>query len=134
MGLRVVKYPIDFENFNNPENDYALIRFADVLLMKAEAILRGGTDSQGQSALAIVNDLRTVRGASALGSLDLTELLKERSRELYWEGWRRNDQIRFGTYLNAFQQKPVSTEKFLLFPIPPDVLSVSPNLKQNPGY
>lgn len=134
MGLRVVKYPIDFENFNNPENDYVLLRYADVLLMKAEAILRGGNDPLGQSALDLVNELRAIRNTGPCVNLDLSELLKERSRELYWEGWRRNDQIRFSTYLNAFQEKPASTEKFLLFPIPPDVLSVSPDLKQNPGY
>lgn len=133
-GLRVIKYPMDFENLDSPENDYVLLRYPDVQLMKAEAILRGGTDPQGQSALDIVNELRAARGTGPCVNLDLAELLKERSRELYWEGWRRNDQIRFGTYLNAFQEKPASTEKFLLFPIPPDALSTNPNLTQNPGY
>ncbi|MDT8414174.1 MAG: RagB/SusD family nutrient uptake outer membrane protein [Flavobacteriaceae bacterium] len=134
QGLRVIKYPMDFENLDSPENDYVLVRYADVLLMKAEAILRGGTDPNAQTALGIVNDLRSVRNAPALGAVDLTELLAERSRELYWEGWRRNDQIRFSTYLNAFQQKPTSTETFLLFPIPPGALSTNPILVQNPGY
>lgn len=134
QGLRVIKYPMDFDNIDSPENDYVLLRYADVLLMKAEAIMRGGTPTGGQTAASIVNDLRAVRGATTPFEGTLTALLQERSRELYWEGWRRNDQIRFGTYLNAFQQKPVSTEKFLLFPIPPGELSLNPNLKQNPGY
>lgn len=134
QGLRVIKYPMDFGNIDNPENDYVLLRYADVLLMKAEAILRGGNDPEGQSALDIVNELRSVRGTGPCANLDLTELLKERSRELYWEGWRRNDQIRFSSYLNAFQEKPASAERFLLFPIPPDALSTNPNLQQNPGY
>lgn len=134
QGVRVIKYVMDFNNLNNPENDYVLLRYADVLLMKAEAILRGGTPTGGQTALSIVNELRSVRNTGPCVNLDLTELLKERSRELYWEGWRRNDQIRFSTYLNAFQEKPVSTEKFLLFPIPPSALSLNPNLTQNPGY
>lgn len=132
-GLRVIKYIMDFDNIDSPENDYVLLRYADVLLMKAEAILRGGTS--GQTAASIVNDIRTVRGATAPFEGTLAALLQERSRELYWEGWRRNDQIRFGTYLNAFQEKPaVSTEKFLLLPIPPSALSGNPNLTQNPGY
>ena len=66
--------------------------------------------------------------------IDLTSLLEERAREFYWEGWRRNDQIRFGTFLDSFQEKPVSTETYLLFPIPPSALSTNPNLIQNPGY
>ena len=134
QGLRVIKYPMDFENLDSPENDYVLLRYADVLLMKAEAILRGGTPTGGQTAASIVNNLRSVRGATTPFEGTLTALLQERSRELYWEGWRRNDQIRFGTYLNAFQEKPASTEKFLLFPIPPSALSLNPNLTQNPGY
>lgn len=134
QGVRVIKYIMDFDNLNNPENDYVLFRYADVLLMKAEAILRGGTPTGGQTAISIVNDLRSVRNTSPCAVLDLPELLKERSRELYWEGWRRNDQIRFSTFLNAFQEKPASTEKFLLFPIPPSALSLNPNLTQNPGY
>lgn len=146
-GLRVIKYPMDFENINSPENDYVLLRYADVLLMKAEAILRGGTDPMGETALQIVNTLRDVRNAPPLTAVDLStnrtqfkdptgsSILQERSRELYWEGWRRNDQIRFGTFLDSYQEKPnQSTETFLLFPIPPDDLSVNPELKQNPGY
>lgn len=133
-GVRVIKYTPDFVNNDQPGNDYVFFRYADVLLMKAEAILRGGSATGGDTALSLVNDIRTIRGASALGSIDLIELLAERRRELYWEGWRRNDQIRFGTYLNAAQEKPASTETYLLFPIPPDALSSNPNLKQNPGY
>ncbi|MBU2525417.1 MAG: RagB/SusD family nutrient uptake outer membrane protein [Bacteroidetes bacterium] len=146
-GLRIIKYPMDFDNIDSPENDYVLLRYADVLLMKAEAILRGGSDPMGESALQIVNDLRAVRGASPLAAVDLStnrsqfkdpdgpSILQERSRELYWEGWRRNDQIRFGTYLDAYQEKPnQSTETFLLFPIPPDALSTNPELTQRPGY
>lgn len=147
QGLRVIKYPMDFANLDSPENDYVLLRYADVLLMKAEAILRGGTDSMGETPLQIVNNLRAARNAPPLTAVDLStnrvqnsdptspSILAERSRELYWEGWRRNDQIRFGTYLDSYQQKPnQSTETFLLFPIPPDALSTNPELTQRPGY
>jgi hypothetical protein len=130
-GIRVIKYPIDYNNGDNVDNDYVLIRYADVLLMKAEALLRNGNAGD---ALTIVNDVRTKRGASALGSLNADELLKERGREFYWEGNRRTDMIRFGKFLAPFQEKPASGNERLLFPIPAAALAVNPNLEQNPGY
>jgi starch-binding outer membrane protein, SusD/RagB family len=142
-GIRVVKYPIDYTSGDNSNNDYVYFRISDVLLMKAEAILRGGTATANpaafggaNTALGIVNFLRThpSRGASALGSLTLDNLLDERGRELYWEGWRRNDLIRFGKFLAAWQEKPASDAKRLLFPIPARSLTANPNLVQNPGY
>lgn len=133
-GIRINKYFVDFENIFAQANDYVFFRYADVLLMKAEAIMRGGTPTGGQTAASIVNDLRDIRGATTPFENTLIALLAERAREFYWEGFRRTDQIRFGTFLDAFQEKPASTEKFLLFPIPPGALSLNPNLTQNPGY
>jgi hypothetical protein len=130
-GIRVIKYPIDYTGGDNADNDYVFFRYADVLLMKAEALLRGG-DASG--ALTIVNQIRANRGATALGALTLDDLLAERGRELYWEGWRRQDLIRFGKFLNAWQEKPASGPERLLFPIPAADLAVNPNLEQNPGY
>ncbi|HJW28242.1 MAG TPA: RagB/SusD family nutrient uptake outer membrane protein, partial [Saprospiraceae bacterium] len=130
-GIRVVKYPPDFLHGDFKDNDYVFFRYADVLLMKAEALLRTG-DAAG--ALAIVNNLRQVRNASQLASLSLDDLCAERGRELYWEGWRRQDLIRFGKFLEARQGKPASGPERLLFPIPAAALSVNPNLEQNPGY
>ncbi|PWS28854.1 RagB/SusD family nutrient uptake outer membrane protein [Pedobacter yonginense] len=131
-GIRVIKYPIDYANTGSkkPDNDWVYFRYSDVLLMKAEAQLR---TSQSAPALTIVNSLRTVRGASALGSLTLDILLDERGRELYWESFRRQDLIRFGKFLDAWQEKPASTAKYLVFPIPDNQLG-NPNLQQNPGY
>ena len=85
-------------------------------------------------ALEMINDLRTARGASALGSLSESDILDERGRELYWEGHRRQDMIRFGTFLDAYENKPASGEERLLFPIPANSLATNPNLVQNPGY
>jgi starch-binding outer membrane protein, SusD/RagB family len=139
-GIRVVKYPIDYTSGDNSNNDYVYLRLADVLLMKAEAILRGGTGTvsgpYGSTPLAIVNYIRThpSRGATALGSVTLDNLIDERGRELYWEGWRRNDLVRFGKYLAAWQEKPASGPERLLFAIPARELSANPNLTQNPGY
>ncbi|MEO1435750.1 MAG: RagB/SusD family nutrient uptake outer membrane protein [Bacteroidota bacterium] len=130
-GIRVVKYVPDFSNLNVPANNYVVFRWGDMLLMKAEALLRSG-DAGG--ALAIVNELRDVRGASALASLDEQALLDERGFEMYWEGWRRNDQIRFGQYTRAYQEKPESASTRVLFPIPQQAIDSNPNLTQNDGY
>lgn len=142
-GIRAYKYPIDFVNDGggNVDNDYVYFRLADVLLMKAEAILRGGTGTvagpYGSTALALVNYIRTLpsRGATSLASVTLDQLLDERGRELYLESWRRQDMIRFGKFLAPFQEKNYTSDpKFVLFPIPNRFLAVNPNLTQNPGY
>jgi hypothetical protein len=127
-GVRVIKY--------HPANSgqYIFFRYADVLLMKAEAIHRGGTDPGGQTALQIVNELRQVRGASQLASLSDADLLDERGRELYWEGIRRIDQVRFGTFDDEWESKTVTDPTRVLFPIPQQALDSNPNLSQNPGY
>ncbi len=133
-GIRVIKYPVDFANIGSVGNDYVHFRYADALLMKAEAILRGGSATMGDTPESLVNSIRAARQTSDLAVVDLDEILDERARELYWEGWRRNDQIRFSTYLDAHFEKPASSETYLLFPIPPAALSTNPNLTQNPGY
>ncbi len=130
-GIRVVKYPPDLAKEFPAENEFVIFRYADVLLMKAEALLRTGAAA---TALPIVNSIRTARGATALGSLTADNLLDERGRELYWEGWRRNDLIRFGKFLGAWQEKAASGSERLLFAIPNEQLAVNPNLTQNPGY
>ena len=142
-GIRAFKYPIDYPNdgSGNVDNDYVFFRLPDVLLMKAEAILRGGTGTAagpyGSTALSIVNYIRTnaSRGASALAAVTLDQLIDERGRELYLESWRRQDLIRFGKFLTPFQEKPTASDpKYLLFAIPNQQLAVNPNLSANPGY
>jgi len=132
-GIRVIKYPFDYTTSGDfKKNDFVVFRLADVMLMKAEALLR--TNDAG-GALTIMNTLRAKRGASALGSATLDNLLEERGREMYWECYRRNDLIRFGKWLNAWQEKAADGGPTnLLFPIPSDQLAVNPNLTQNPGY
>jgi starch-binding outer membrane protein, SusD/RagB family len=130
-GVRVVKYPIDYVNGQVADNDYVFYRYADVLLMKAEALLRTGNAGE---ALAIVNEIRTQRGVEPFAELTLDNLIDERGRELYWEGHRRTDLIRFGKFLEAWDEKPASGPERLMFAIPPTALAVNPNLTQNPGY
>ncbi|MDF7814695.1 RagB/SusD family nutrient uptake outer membrane protein [Hymenobacter sp. YC55] len=143
-GIRPIKYPVDYaseaQGGNGANNDHVTFRLADVLLMKAEAILRGGTATSagtyGATPLAIVNSLRThpSRGASALTSLTLNVLLDERGRELYSESWRRQDMIRFGTFLRARKDKPESNPKYLVYPVPQNQVDINSNITQNPGY
>ncbi len=136
QGIRVIKYLPQPGAVDAPANDYVFLRYSDVLLMKAEAILRGGTDATGQTAATIVNSLRTTRGASSLGTVDLPAILAERGRELYWEGWRRSDQIRFEKFLAPVDQRPTtSPATAVLFPFPQQAIDSNPNLApQNPGY
>lgn len=131
-GIRVIKYPIDYANVstNLAENDWVYYRYADVLMMKAEAQLRTGL---GGPALILVNTVRIARGASAFSSLTLDNLLDERGREFFWEGMRREDLIRFGKFLIPWQEKPTDNAKYLLFAIPDNQLA-NLNLIQNPGY
>ncbi|WP_395054570.1 RagB/SusD family nutrient uptake outer membrane protein [Flavobacterium sp.] len=128
-GIRGMKYIPDPGNQGNPDNDLVLMRYSDALLMKVEAILRGGSGSAG----TILADIATRSGvAAAPNTLDGVYL--ERGRELWWEGHRRNDMIRFGTFLNSRELKPYNSDpKFTIYPIPADAL-FNANLKQNPGY
>jgi starch-binding outer membrane protein, SusD/RagB family len=133
-GIRVVKYRPDYGTPFQPGNDYVHFRYADVLLMKAEALLRNGNAGD---ALTLVNELRAKRiePDSPLAALTLDNLLDERGRELYWEGYRRQDLIRFGKFLESRPTKQgVSDPKYLVYPIPFAQLAVNPNLKQNTGY
>ncbi len=130
-GVRGLKYLPDYQNIDTPENDYALIRYAEVLLTKAEALFRLGQEGE---ALQIINDVRTAREASALNSLTADDIIDERGRELWWEGHRRTDLIRFGKFNDAWNEKDSSQPFRVLFPIPESAITTNPNLTQNPGY
>jgi hypothetical protein len=138
-GARMKKYELDpsaMKDGKLMDNDWVMFRYADVLLMKAEALLRSGSDA---AALMLVNQVRQRAGAALLSSLSLEVLLRERMIEFAWEGWRRQDQIRFGTYTSGWSSRPVlpsevETGYTALFPIPADILDLNPLLNQNPGY
>ena len=81
-------------------------------------------------------NLDAIRARVGLGSIlaNLDNIYAERARELWLEGWRREDMIRFGTFLEAKTLKStVSDTKYLLYAIPADAL-INPNMTQNPGY
>jgi starch-binding outer membrane protein, SusD/RagB family len=131
-GVRVMKFIPDMTNESVPGNDFPFFRYADILLTKAEALMRTGNSS---GALTIVNGIRAVRGATAMASINEASLLAERGRELYTEGWRRTDLVRFGKFLEPWSEKPTTDDpKYLLFPFPSAQIVANPNLQQNPGY
>ncbi|MBS1529721.1 MAG: RagB/SusD family nutrient uptake outer membrane protein [Bacteroidetes bacterium] len=140
-GARNIKYHPEAGTAGNQSNDGVVFRLADAYLMRAEASMRNG---DAASALADVNKIRERAGVAdwTAGDLTLPHLLDERSRELMWEGWRRQDLIRFEvadgvTYFTG-ARTPAKTADgdthTFVFPIPAPEILANPNLHQNPGY
>ena len=135
MGYRNNKfYPDSTSATRNQNNDVPLFRYADVLLVKAEAILRGGNATAGQTALSLANQLRTIRKAATWTTVSLEDIYSERCRELAWETWHRNDMIRFGKFEGKWGVKTDTDVRKRIFPIPTNAIQLNPQLKQNPGY
>ena len=127
-GIRTVKYVPDYDSGDNVDNDFVIARYADALLMKAEALARKGDLGSAQSLVQQLDNEST----TTVGSVD--DMSDIRARELWHEGWRRSDMIRFGIFLDERELKPlVSDAKFLLMPIPL-AGTTNPNITQNPGY
>ena len=132
-GARIAKFPFIKGSNRYTSNDFPIFRYADVLLMKAELILR--TTGDVGSALPYVNEVRARAGADALTDLNLDILLDERARELFAEGFRRSDLIRFGHYLDTrWEKDEVSDAHVTIWPIPESQINANSNLDQNPGY
>jgi hypothetical protein len=132
-GTRVAKFPYIEGSDRYTSNDFPILRYADVRLMKAELLLR--TDGDIGEALNLVNEVRTRAGVDGFTELNYENLLAERGRELYAEGHRRSDMIRFGVYLNTrWEKDDVSPDHVTLWPIPKSQTDANPNLIQNPGY
>jgi len=138
IGYRNIKFLPDYTNTTsrNQNNDVPLFRYSDIILMKAEAILRGGTATLGATALSLVNQIKAVRTTTAaLTSVTLTDIYKERCKEFAWENWHRNDMIRFGQYENTYGLGKTNTDTYRrIFPIPTTALNTNAALVQNPGY
>lgn len=132
-GIRVIKFAPNPETSRqfNMGNDFPIFRISDVYLMRAEAKFRNG-DAGG--ALSDVNEIRSRRGVANLASVTLDNLLDERGFELYWEGHRRQDLIRFGKFTEAYSEKPVTDAYRTIYPIPQSAMDVNYNLVQNEGY
>ena len=134
-GFRVLKWQPDATWVNGAAgNDMATLRYSDILLMKAEALLRSG-GAQAE-ALVLVNQVRERSKASPLTAVTLKDIEDERAREFLYESSRRRDMIRFGTWFNGtWKFKTSVTPEFRkILPIPVTELNANAMLKQNPGY
>ena len=136
-GARMRKYEIDLAAMSDGQlrrNDIVLFRFADVLLMQCEAMLRDGRI--GAEADALLNQVRS-RVAMENRTATLENVLEERLLELAWEGWRRNDLIRFGQFTRPYTDRPQLDADVngytIVFPIPGETLTACDS-EQNPGY
>jgi hypothetical protein len=130
------------------DTDFPLFRLADVYLMYAEAVLRGGTSGDMATALDLVNQLRqraygNNSGNIAASELTLDFILAERARELYWEGHRRTDLIRYGLFTGGQYLWPwkggvmegrAVEECRNLYPLAADDVTANPNLDQLDCY
>lgn len=152
-GIGVYKFTAKNTDGSLPETfnpayactDYPIFRYADALLMRAEASFRLGDKE------AAKNDINLVRErayGSTEGNIQASEvtadfILDERGREFYFEGQRRTDLVRFGKFTDGgynWQWKGgvfegIATEKHMnIFPIPSDEVASNPNIEQNTGY
>ena len=127
QGWRSVKFFViddDFKNGRNQSNDLPIFRYADILLTKAEAILRGGTATNGDTPMSLFNQIREYAQAPLLEA----------------DPTLQNDMIRFGTFENeyGFHRKDFPTARFektcRIFPLHRDVMNLYPHWEQNPGY
>jgi len=155
-GLHINKYKnirsdngeiSDINNRTFADIDFPVFRLAEMYLIYAEAVLRGGNGSSA-TAIQYVNNLRTraygnSSGNITAGQFNLQFILDERGRELYWEGHRRTDLIRYNLLTSASYVWPwkggISSgtgveSKYNLFPIPSSARNSNPNLSQNPGF
>lgn len=152
-GLHVNKYVnirSDGAATSDPTNtfsdvDFPIFRLPEMYLIYAEATLRGGSGGTANAALGYINDIRARAGAKAITLSDLTlqEVLDERGRELYWEGHRRTDLIRYGlltagdylwSWKGGVQSGTAVDSKYNIYPVPVANLTANSNLTQNPGY
>jgi hypothetical protein len=132
-GVRQQKWQIT-PGYQSQDADWALFRYSDVLLMKAECEMRLGDEATALTYIAPVRQRAGLTNFTA-AAFNLDSLLNERAREFAWEGWRKEDLIRFGHFGDKKQFKAADPDKHTqLFPVPTEALQKNPNLTQNPGY
>ena len=138
-GARIQKYEYEQGMTGNMNNDFVLYRLADVYYMKAEAILRGGNSSLATLCAEPQFQLIRQRANQPVytpETLTLDELIDERGREFAWEGWRRQDLIRWDRFAKGSWtfKEALNDNTRDLFPIPYDQITKNQTWQQNPGY
>ena len=143
-GARIAKWKFYSGMTQNMDNDWAIFRYADVLLMSAEATARLNSNWNDPYSLAIVNQIRVQHGGvTPYVTMTAASFAAERGREMFFEGWKRQDMIRFGTYNSAWRFHPADPADNLgphginhlnIMPIPATQINANQSLQQNPGY
>lgn len=139
-GARFGKFSFKIGQSPNADNDFPILRLAEVILNKAEAICRKSGNWADASAVALIDQLRTRAGVGTIAPLTEGKFLAERGREMFVEEIRRTDLIRFGVYGNAWWEKSAdpnaATHTLMAIPIEQIQASASSTYKltQNPGY
>ncbi len=122
-GARVQKFEIKMGAKFDLSNDFPIFRYADILLMKGEAMIR-----QGENGDEYINMIRSRAGLDPWANVTLDQILEERGREMFWEAHRRQDLIRFGKFGDAWWEKDASGPERTVFPIPQAAIDANPNL------
>lgn len=148
-GARLFKYPPKEEDYilgrwdkkGLQGNDFPVFRYADILLTKAECIMKGGKATLGDTPASLITQVRKCAHAPAFtGTPTLQDLMDERGREFIMEMWRRNDLIRNGMFENDWGWKnevnpEAKTNKNLrIFPLSNGTMATNAHWQQNPGY
>jgi hypothetical protein len=135
-GARMFKFSFKIGQLPEMDNDYTLLRYGDVLLMKAEALCRQSANWDNAEARALVNQIRTRAGVAAFTAMTEDSFFAERGREMFQESLRRTDLIRFNRWGNAWWEKAAHSDGFkTVMPIPQDQINAANGaLSQNQGY
>lgn len=130
-GVRLSKYEVlPGENWER-DHDWVVIRYSEILMMQAECYVRMGSS---ELAVPFISQVRSRAGMDTPALIDLDFINQELLREFTFEGRRRTDNIRFGTFFEPWWEKGNTPDYRAIFPIPTSVLSTNTNLTQNPGY
>ncbi|WP_029273556.1 RagB/SusD family nutrient uptake outer membrane protein [Flavobacterium sp. KJJ] len=131
QGVRLGKYEMKAGEQWERDHDFVLIRYAEILMMQAECYVRLGSPDLAKT---FVQQITARAGEEMPATIDLNFIDKELLKEFTFEGRRRTDNIRFGTFFQPWWEKGTTEKYRAIFPIPSTVLTTNKNLVQNPGY
>ena len=145
QGYRSLKFypnPSEYSMYTRwQSNDVPIFRLADIILTKAEALLRGASATNADTPQSLLNQIRSyVHAPQFDGTPTLQDILDERGREFVDENWRRNDKIRCGTFESeyGFHRKGFPGARFektcRIMPVPKAIMEENKNWQQNAGY
>jgi hypothetical protein len=130
-GVRLKKYEVRSDEEYERDHDWVLMRYAEILLMKAECLIRLGTPALARPYIVAI---RERAGLDTPETVDLDLLDEELLHEFVFEGHRRTDNIRMGDFFEPWWNKGTTPAYRSIFPIPQTELDKNSNLEQNPGY